>query len=64
VKFYNGGDKIAAPNQGQVFSYFGKNIELFERVFRAVGDCFRLSAAYEGGKGAEPPAAASREAAE
>jgi phage N-6-adenine-methyltransferase len=36
VRFYEG-EKIAAPTQGQAFSYFGPKINLFTDVFREVG---------------------------
>jgi phage N-6-adenine-methyltransferase len=36
VKFYEG-NKVAAPTQGQAFSYFGDDVTGFARVFRTVG---------------------------
>ena len=36
VKFYEG-DKVAAPTQGQAFSYFGQNINRFGEMFSKVG---------------------------
>ena len=36
VKFYEG-DNIAAPTQGQAFSYFGDDTNRFANVFQSVG---------------------------
>jgi phage N-6-adenine-methyltransferase len=36
VKFYEG-DKVAAPTQGQAFSYFGSAVKKFASVFAGVG---------------------------
>jgi phage N-6-adenine-methyltransferase len=38
VKFYDGATgKIAAPTQGQAFSYFGANVARFAEVFESIG---------------------------
>jgi hypothetical protein len=36
VRFYNG-DEIAAPTEGQVFSYFGPELDLFVQELSKVG---------------------------
>jgi phage N-6-adenine-methyltransferase len=37
IGFYDPDGVIAAPTQGQAFSYFGRDIDLFERTFHDVG---------------------------
>jgi ParB family chromosome partitioning protein len=42
VLFYKANGKIANPTQGQIFLYFGENVEAFRREFSTVGLVTRL----------------------
>lgn len=48
IKFFEGdGETEVLPTQGQAFFYFGSNVKQFERTFRYVGFCVRVTVAYE-----------------
>ena len=42
VKFYNGDGEVAAPTQGQAFTYFGSNVEQFWEIFADYGTVLEI----------------------
>jgi phage N-6-adenine-methyltransferase len=43
IKFYGRGDEKSSPADGQVFIYFGDNVQKFAEVFSEFGVCFRAA---------------------